>query len=346
MSDRDICTRKKFPFAWPVDKSNYRFTKVGGHSLITPPKINTPNLIGVEHPAMARSVREFLSYCRIECGFAPATLSAYAADLRDLWQWMVQKGFTQWDMLNHDRIADHLKSLSDNGLSTRSIARHVASIRVYTRFLFTHEHVLTDAGELLSQPAIGRPLPDYLNREKMETLLTAPQKGDALYQRDIAILELLYAGGLRATEMADLEIDSIQSELQVARVMGKGSKERIVPLGNPAMKATQVYLDELRPHLVRPDRLSNRLLLSRTGNPITRIVVWQIVTKYAQRVGLTNVHPHTLRHTFATHLLAGGADLRVVQELLGHASIRTTQIYTHVDASKLKSVIHQFHPRP
>lgn len=297
-------------------------------------------------PVMANPIREFISYCRIECGFAEATLRAYAADLRDLWQWLEAKGINDWNLLDYKLLTEHLKAMSEKGLATTSIARHVATIRVYCRFLHSREMVATDAGELLTQPSQWRMLPDYLNRDQMLTLLHAPQPGDALYQRDIAILELLYAGGLRATELADLDIGQINYDIQIARVMGKGSKERIVPLGKPAIEATQVYLDQLRPQIERPDKPTERLLLSRTGGPITRIVIWQIVTKYARRVGMTHVHPHTLRHTFATHLLSGGADLRVVQELLGHSNIRTTQIYTHVDSTRLKGVIERFHPRP
>jgi integrase/recombinase XerD len=299
-----------------------------------------------ELPAMANAIREFISYCRIECGFAEATLRAYAADLRDLWQWLEVQGVTDWNQLDYKMLTEHLKDLSGKGLATTSIARHVATTRVFTRFMHSRQMVRIDAGELLTQPSQWRTLPDYLNRDQMSKLLEAPQPGDALYQRDIAILELLYAGGLRATELADLQLGQINFDLQIARVMGKGSKERIVPLGKPAMDATEVYLQQLRPQLERPDKPTERLLLSRTGGAVTRIVIWQIVTKYARRVGMTHVHPHTLRHTFATHLLSGGADLRVVQELLGHSNIRTTQVYTHVDSTRLKNVIDRFHPRP
>ncbi|MEX2215875.1 MAG: tyrosine-type recombinase/integrase, partial [Phycisphaeraceae bacterium] len=158
-------------------------------------------------------------------------------------------------------------------------------------------------------------------------------------------LELLYAGGLRASEIATLDCDRLHQGLEVARVMGKGSKERIVPIGRPALDAARDYIKELRPKLLKAGKPTNRLLLSRTGSPITRIIVWQVVVKYARRAGMRQVHPHMLRHSFATHLLAGGADLRVVQELLGHSNINTTQIYTHVDRSGLKKVIQKFHPR-
>lgn len=296
--------------------------------------------------AFAMPLREFISYCRIECGFADATIAAYAADLRELAEWMIGEGHRDWNALTINLIADHLRDLSGRGLSTSSIARHVATIRVFCRYCESTGSMTTNPAELLSQPSTWRNLPDYLGAAQMKRLIDAPQEGDALHLRDVAMLELLYAGGLRASEVSDLTTRSIHHDLGVARVFGKGSKERIVPIGKPALAATMRYMNELRPDLVREDSPCDRLLLSRTGRPITRIVVWQIVTKYARRAGFPDVHPHTLRHSFATHMLAGGADLRVVQELLGHANIRTTQIYTHVDSTRLKTVIARFHPRP
>lgn len=291
-------------------------------------------------------MREFLAYCRIECGFADLTLRAYATDLRELWLWMEDQHLAGWNELTLDLLAAHLKHLHGRGLAVSSIARHVATIRVFGRFLESRGHIPQNPAELLNQPNTWRTLPGVLGGEQMLRLLASPQEGDALHLRDVAMLELLYAGGLRASEIAELDVDRLHLDLGAARVMGKGSKERIVPIGKPALAATQRYLTQLRPRLLRPDRPTPRLLLSRTGAPITRIVVWQIVTKYARRAGLNDVHPHTLRHSFATHLLIGGADLRVVQELLGHSNIRTTQVYTHVDRTRLKQVIREFHPRP
>ena len=295
--------------------------------------------------ALARPVQAFLAYCRIECGFADATLQAYGADLRDLTLWMRERAIKAWPALDITKIADHLRFLDAKGLATSSIARHVATIRVFGRFLESSGVTPNDPAELLTQPSTWRTIPGVLNQEQMKRLLDAPQPEDALYLRDLAMLELLYAGGLRATELAELEIDKLHLELGVARVIGKGSKERVVQIGKPAADATRKYLTELRPKLARADKRTNRLLLSRSGSHVTRIIVWQVVAKHARRAGLRDVHPHTLRHSFATHLLAGGADLRVVQELLGHSNIKTTQIYTHVDASRLKTVIKQFHPR-
>jgi len=297
--------------------------------------------------AFAKPVHDFLAYCRIECGFADATLAAYAADLRDLQQWMESKNLRDWSALSLERIAEHLRHLDvDRKLATSSISRHVATIRVFGRFIHSQGFAKSDPAELLMQPSNWQTIPGVMGQEQVKKLLEAPQPNDLLYLRDVAMLELLYAGGLRASEVADLTTLSIHFDLGVARVIGKGNKERIVPIGKPALAATKKYLDELRPKLVRAEKPTYKLLLSRTGQPITRIVVWQIVLKHARRAGLRDVHPHTLRHSFATHLLAGGADLRVVQELLGHSNIKTTQIYTHVDAGRLKQVVAKFHPRP
>jgi len=296
--------------------------------------------------AFDRPVSRFLSYCRIECGFAPATLEAYEVDLRQLAQWLISRGVAGWADLDMDQIAAHLQFLSEKGMAVGTIARHIATIRVFARHLGSIGCTDGDTARLLIQPASRHMLPDVLNRDQIARLLASPNPDHPLYLRDVAMLELLYACGLRATELACLDCSQLHPDLAVARVMGKGNKERIVPIGAPAIAAATGYLDELRPKLQRTDMPTDRFLLSRTGRPVTRVAVWQIVVRHARAAGLKDVHPHTLRHSFATHLLAGGADLRVVQELLGHSNIRTTQVYTHVDASRLKQVIKDHHPRP
>ena len=321
----------------------------------TRPGFSTSRSTGDNSTAPSRSssrfeppARDFLSHCRIECGFAKATLAAYAADLRDLWVWMVEQGYASWEELTLERIAQHLKHLEAKGLELTSLARHVATIRVFGRFCASVGHMPCDPAEQLSQPATWQRLPTVLSPEQMQQLIQAPQPDLPLGLRDRALLELLYAGGLRASELATLERTGVHLDMAVVRVLGKGNKERIVPIGQPAAMAIKAYLDD--PQLGRPALLrgapTEHVFLSRTGQPITRVVVWQIVKRYAKRAGLRDVHPHTLRHSCATHLLAGGADLRVVQELLGHTNIRTTQLYTHVDRSRLKEVVRKFHPRP
>jgi integrase/recombinase XerD len=297
-------------------------------------------------PGFDPLVRDFLAYCRIECGFAPATLDAYRSDLRELTHWLTSQNCLNWPDLNYNLITEHLKYLDrDRALAISSIARHVATIRVFCRWLHANSLIPKNPAELLTQPTTWKTLPDVLNQKDMLRLLNAPSPNDRYYLRDLAMIELMYAGGLRASEVADLDCDRIHPDLAVARVMGKGNKERIVPLGQPALKAAAQYIADLRPRLASLDQPTNRLLLSRSGQPITRVIVWQIIKRLAKRAGLHDVHPHTLRHSFATHLLAGSADLRVVQELLGHSNIQTTQIYTHVDATRLKEVIKKYHPR-
>ncbi|MEM9882990.1 MAG: tyrosine recombinase, partial [Planctomycetota bacterium] len=281
-----------------------------------------------------------------ECGFAPATRAAYGGDLRDLWVWMVKRDLHAWTDLTPDLIAEHLRSLEAKGHAVSTIARHVATIRVFCRFLHAQDHHPEDPAEQLTQPQTWQRLPTVLGSEQIDRLLAAPDPDGLLYLRDVALMEMLYAGGLRASEIADLDVGGVHAELGVVRVMGKGSKERVIPLGQPAFRALRRYLDELREDLVREASPTRRVFLSRTGQPITRVVVWQVVKRHAEKAGLSHVHPHTLRHSFATHLLAGGADLRVVQELLGHSNLQTTQLYTHVDRSRLKEVLTKFHPRP
>jgi integrase/recombinase XerD len=297
-------------------------------------------------PAFAQPVKAFLSYCRIECGFAPATLQAYAYDLRDLIVWMVEEGHGDWSRLTLPMIADHLRYLEGRGLEVSSIGRHVATIRVFCRYLHAMGVLSSNPAELIVQPAAWQRLPDVLAVTQVQQLLAAPDPADPLYLRDVAMMELLYAAGLRASEVANMEVGWLHPQLGIARVMGKGRKERVVPVGKPALAAVERYRDELRPQLIRPEKPTEHLLLSRTGGPITRVVVWQIIKRHARRIGLPAIHPHVLRHSFATHLLSGGADLRVVQELLGHSNIRTTQIYTHVDRTRLAQVIAKCHPRP
>ncbi len=291
-------------------------------------------------------VREFLAYCKVECGFAPATIAAYAGDIRDLWVWMAGKDHHAWTDLSLDLIAQHLRDLQAKGHEVSTIARHVATIRVFCRFMDQTGHIQTNPAELLTQPKGWHRLPTVMAEDNVKKLLASPCPDDPFYLRDVALLELMYAGGLRASEVAGLREDSVKHRLGIVRVMGKGSKERIVPVGRPAIEAVQRYTMDQRPELLKPDHPTDMLFLSRTGHPITRVVVWQIVARLAKRAGLHDVHPHTLRHSFATHMLAGGADLRVVQEMLGHSNIRTTQVYTHVDRSRLAEVISKFHPRP
>jgi integrase/recombinase XerD len=295
-------------------------------------------------------VRDFLTYLRVEAGLAPATLEAYGRDLNDLTEHLASLHIAEPQAVQPTHLAEHVRYLHrQRELEPTSIARHLATIRVFFRFLHSNRLIDSDPTRLLETPTRWKRLPGVLTPRQMKLLLAAPaSEFGRLWLRDKAMLELMYAAGLRASEVGALRVADFKSDLGVLLVTGKGSKQRLVPIGVPAQECLEQYLTELRPKQTPCDdpRHDNRLLLSNTGRPLERVAVWQIVRKLALRAGLRNVHPHMLRHSFATHLLAGGADLRVVQELLGHCDIATTQIYTHVDRSRLAEVVRKHHPRP
>ncbi|MDG2021350.1 MAG: tyrosine recombinase [Phycisphaerales bacterium] len=304
----------------------------------------------VNRSGFDRPVRDFLTYVRIEAGLAPATLEAYGRDLDDLVASLVSNGIDSIDAVEPNDVADHLRGLSrDRGLEPTSITRHLATARVFFRWLCANGKIKRDPARLLERPTKWKRMPGVMSPVKMRRLVEAPQpEHGRLWVRDRAMLELMYAAGLRASEVTAIRLDEFHEQLASLTVTGKGSKQRVVPIGDPAVKWTLKYLEEVRPDLLRFDdgRDRSHLMLSFSGRPLERVAVWQIVRKYAAVAGLDDVHPHKLRHSFATHLLMGGADLRVVQDLLGHADIGTTQIYTHVDRTQLREVVKSHHPRP
>lgn len=292
----------------------------------------------------------FVAFIRVECGLAAASVEAYDRDVRDLIAWMRGAGLSRVADVRPRHMADHIASLSARGLAPASVARHLATIKILCRWMAGLG--LTDANlaDLLEQPVRWRRLPGVLSPAQLARLIAAPSlerdgSGLGLWRRDRAILELMYASGLRASEVGAMGVHDVLADLRVVRVTGKGDKQRLVPMGEPAWRALAEYLAEVRPGLLRDARDRGRVFLTRTGRPIERVRVWQIVRLHAMHAGLGRVHPHMLRHSFATHLLMGGADLRVVQELLGHADIATTEIYTHVDRSRLRHVVKTHHPR-
>jgi len=296
-----------------------------------------------------RPIREFLAYARIEAGLARNTLEAYRRDLHDLVRDLREHGFAgeAGDVGGAD-LVNHLRRLrGERGLSTTSIVRHLATLRIFFRFLASSRMIESNPTELLDRPTRWERIPSVLSTLKIERLLRAPHPDQGrLWLRDRALLHLMYAAGLRASEVGDLEVREFNSKLGLVNVTGKGGHQRLIPVYGEACRAIDRYLEDLRGELTPGDgRDRGRLLLSRSGRPLERVAVWQIVKRQARAAGLRDVHPHTLRHSFATHLVAGGADLRVVQELLGHSNIRTTQMYTHVDSSRLKDVHARFHPR-
>jgi integrase/recombinase XerD len=294
-----------------------------------------------------------MTYLRIECGAGPHTLAAYGRDVRDLLEYLARRRVRSIQAVTPRHLADHLAALkTERNLSGTSVIRHLATIRAFFRFACQEAGLSENPAEALDRPTRWRRLPHVLQPRAVQSLLASERDEPrtpartALALRDDAILELLYAAGLRASEAAGLTVADLHETLGVVRVVGKGNKPRLVPVGAPARAALDRYLKRGRPLLARPDgRDRGRLFLSATGRPIDRVVLWQVVKRRAIAAGLGDTHPHTLRHSFATHLLMGGADLRVVQELLGHADVSTTQIYTHVDRSRLKQVHKKHHPR-
>jgi integrase/recombinase XerD len=305
-------------------------------------------------PAVVESaaVGDFMMYLEMELGLSPNTLDAYRRDLRDFAGFCEQiaVAITSVDTAQLAKYLQHLQE--DKKLATTSVIRHVASLKMFFRFATARGFASADPTKLLEPPHTWKKLPDVLGREQMNALLAAAgtEETNRLAKRDKAIIELFYASGLRASELAELKLEDLHFDLGIVRILGKGNKERIVPVGGHAMAAINDYVQTLRPTLVavkttRRKAGHSRLFLTRSGGPMTRIVLWQLVQKLSRQAGLRSIHPHTLRHTFATHLLSGGADLRIVQELLGHSNVATTQIYTHVDADRLKEVHKKHHPR-
>jgi integrase/recombinase XerD len=288
-------------------------------------------------------LRALLLHLASERGLAENSLHAYRRDLQDVESFLSSRDLTLSTAAADDFRA-YLQSQTRQRKSTKTVARRLAAIRVLLRFQSAQgddkQHIL----QQLERPKPERSLPKVLSKAQVNQLISAPDPDSPFFTRDVAILEMLYSSGLRASELCDLKLRDANTSVGCLRVLGKGMKERIVPLGRAAVESIQRYLHESRPAFDKHG--SDRLFLSRTGKPLDRIALWMIVEKYGRKSGLLNdVSPHTLRHCFATHLIGGGADLRIVQELLGHSDIGTTQIYTHVDQTRLKAVHQKFHPR-
>jgi len=306
---------------------------------------------------------DFAVYLRIECGMAKATIEAYLRDLDELVLFLKAKGITEPGAITPASLSEHIRGLATNRsapskatgesegpspLAPSSITRHLATIRVFSRWLQGTGKCEGNPAELLERPTQWKRLPNVLSERNIRALLEAPREeegGSDLWIRDKAMLEAMYASGFRASEVGALGLMDIIQDICVLRVTGKGDKQRLVPMGAPAFDAMRYYLDNLRPRLAKAGTDMGRVFLSRSGKPLERVAVWQIVKKWAAKAGLEKVSPHALRHSFATHLLSGGADLRAVQEMLGHADISTTQVYTHVDAKRLRQTVKNFHPR-
>jgi integrase/recombinase XerD len=289
-------------------------------------------------------VRDFVAYLRAEAGLAENTVSAYARDV-GAWAARLEGRRLSPAEAGPPDVLDHLAALRAGGLSARSIARALAALRAFYAFLAAEGRAKEDPTAAVDPPRLWSRLPAVLPREDVERLLARPNVRTPLGRRDRAILEVLYGCGLRASEVAGLRTDGVSFDLGVLRVVGKGSKERLVPFGARARDALEGWLARGRAPLARKgDR--PQLFLTRAGKPMLREDVWRVVRRHLRGAGIEgDASTHTLRHSFATHLLEGGADLRAVQEMLGHASVQTTQIYTHTDAARLRAVHRKFHPR-
>lgn len=294
----------------------------------------------------SQPVRDFLAYLRIECGLSDNTIVSYEADLKRLRAYFADYAITEANAITGDALIAHLRDLRAQGLASSSIARHLATLRAFGRFLAHFGFTENNPAELLERPVTWKQLPRGMHLKHIDKLLEAPDADDPMRLRDIAAIEVMYATGCRASELGTITVDDFHNDLGIVKITGKGNRQRLVPIHDTAITAVRTYLDELRPKLAREDRHTGVLFITRRGTAMDRFAVWAMIKKHARAAGLKDVHPHTLRHTFATHLLGGGADLRVVQELLGHARVTTTQIYTHVDQERLRQVITSHHPRP
>jgi len=290
-------------------------------------------------------IEAFEDYLALESGCSPNTVENYLRDIRRLVAYAVSRDATKPDAITPELLRDHIYALKDLGLAATSIRRGISAARTYFRFLTGEGHLGTDPSNNLETPKTWRTLPEVLSVTEIEALLAAPNPDEPLAWRDRALLEVAYATGVRVSELVGLGIKDIWFDDGLVRVFGKGSKERLVPIGRRAQGAAAVYAREVRPSLDK-GRTQGRLFLNARGKPLSRVGAWGIFKRCATRAGIQKtVSPHTLRHSFATHLLEGGADLRAVQEMLGHADLSTTQIYTHVDRDYLRTVHKMYHPR-
>ncbi|MFU8812040.1 MAG: site-specific tyrosine recombinase XerD [Balneolaceae bacterium] len=301
-------------------------------------------------PAFDAHLKHYLQFISIEKGLSEHSRTSYRHDLTRYLNFVehtLNIGDLNGVTLHH--IEQYLEELTAMGLAVSTIARNISSIRNFHEFAVVEKFTQANPAELVDLPKSSKKLPDVLDPYEMEALLNAPDRTTDPGIRDAAIMELLYATGMRVSECTGLELDQLYFEAGFVRVFGKGSKERLVPVGGSAITAVNHYLERVRAAFMshkNPGKAKNRLFLNQRGGPLSRMSIWNIVNRYAEHADIRkNVYPHIFRHSFATHLLEGGADLRAVQEMLGHSSILTTEIYTHVDRSLLHQVHKEFHPR-
>lgn len=291
-------------------------------------------------------ISDFLAHIEVEMGLSRNTVEAYLHDVDRYVSFLLDRHIARPAMVNQETVTAFIDYLRSEDLSFASCARNFAAVRSYHQFLVRTGRAESDPTELVTVPFPHRHYPDIISVHDVERLLSAPTIEDRYCERDRALLEFAYATGARVSEIIELPVDGIQFEEGLVRLFGKGAKERIVPVGEIALRKIRIYMENSRLGLAAHRRSRNVLFLNRLGAPLTRMGYWKILRKYVDRAGITgHITPHTLRHSFATHLLEGGADIRIVQELLGHSDITTTQIYTHIEREYLKQIHRSCHPR-
>lgn len=290
-------------------------------------------------------IEEFINFLSVERGLSSNTLLAYRRDLNKYIYSLEKNGVSALDHITKEKITNYIYAQKQQGLSANSICRGLAAIKMFHRFLVRERLMTHDPTELVDTPKIWKRVPDVLSQSEIEAIIKASLGEEWQRIRDNAMLELFYASGMRVSELVDLKIENINFDVGYVRCIGKGSKERIIPIGRKACFALEKYLSTARKRLLKKSD-SSHLFVSRLGRKMSRQSVWKLIKYYAQKAKINKtIKPHTLRHSFATHLLEHGADLRSVQEMLGHADISTTQIYTHIDKDRLRTIHKQFHPR-
>lgn len=295
---------------------------------------------------MKALLNDYLAVLKLEKNLSENTVVSYRTDLENLLRFAQEKNVSDENEIDYKLLNDFFIELMDLGVSASTSARYLSSFKGFFGYLKKNEYIQKNPTERLSSPRLSRKLPEVMTFNEMERLLDAPETSNPLGLRDKAMLETMYSSGLRVSEAIGLKMNDIFLNEEIIRVLGKGSKERVIPIGESAIEWILRYLKEGRPLLEKKGKSQNILFLSTRGTMLSRMGVWKIVDKYAKDAEIMKaVHPHTFRHSFATHLLEGGADLRSVQEMLGHSDISTTQIYTHIDREFIKQVHRDFHPR-
>ncbi len=296
---------------------------------------------------MEELLTEYLTYLKVERGLSFNTQESYRRDLIQYISYLKEKGLTHFSQVDRFVVMDFLADFNQQGKSTNTQIRMISSLRRFHQFLRQERYVENDPMQHIETPKKGQALPKILSLEEVEKLIETPDTSTLLGFRDRAILEVMYATGMRVSEVIHLKLENLHLELSLIKTVGKGDKERIIPLGNIALKWLQDYLEQVRPKLLKKDKDDNTyVFLNHHGKPLTRQGIWKNLKGIVQKAGITKeVTPHTLRHSFATHLLENGADLRIVQELLGHSDISTTQIYTHITKQRMADVYKQYFPR-